>query len=440
LQSYAADQHTVDSAYQNGQAIGQGVALLVQVWMQHHHQIVVERTDLREQIKNYYEASFSLNDEITSELNQEIDSLRILSRLDPSRTALYEQSRQSSTTLISDLSKMRPMTEKNLPGILAAKDVKYLTSNRDLAQKFYSQAGESSKRQYVFSQFLIGYAGLLQSQQAASQPNKSPTEKSVPEVTAISRLAAQAEAGNVESQFQLGEMYRKGSGLQQDLPKAAKLIEAAATAGYGEAEFSLGEMHEEGEGVLQDYVSAHAWYNLAALHGVQRAQERRNALASHMTPEQVSDAQKLATQLQAKELELKQPISAATQNPVQTSTEQQPAAPLIQTAKVLSSKVVTESTGTTVTHNPACDDPQSAFMKGFCSNAATHVRNNTKSYVQVIAVIGDKQYTLVGDSMPPPGVYDVHFINSSELDLTGKAANGELHSHRFNVVAIDAAQ
>jgi hypothetical protein len=102
--------------------------------------------------------------------------------------------------------------------------------------------------------------------------------------------------------------------------------------------------------------------------------------------------------------------------------------------------VVTESTGTTVTHNPACDDPQSAFMKGFCSNAATHVRNNTKSYVQVIAVIGDKQYTLVGDSMPPPGVYDVHFINSSELDLTGKAANGELHSHRFNVVAIDAAQ
>jgi hypothetical protein len=440
LQSYAADQHTVDSAYQNGQAIGQGVALLVQVWMQHHHQIVVERTDLREQIKNYYEASFSLNDEITSELNQEIDSLRVLSRLDPSRTALYEQSRQSSTTLISDLSKMRPMTEKNLPGILAAKDVKYLTSNRDLAQKFYSQAGESSKRQYVFSQFLIGYAGLLQSQQAASQPNKSPTEKSVPEVTAISRLAAQAEAGNVESQFQLGEMYRKGAGLQQDLHKAAKLIEAAAMAGYGEAEFSMGEMCEAGEGILQDYVSAHAWYNLAALHGVQRAQERRNALASHMTTEQISDAQKLATQLQAKELELKQPISAATQNPVQTNSERQPATQLIQTAKVLSAKVVTESTGTTVTHNPACDNPQSAFMKGVCSVSGTEVHNNTRSYIQVIAVIGDKQYTLVGDKMPPLGDYDVHFINSSVLDLTGKSDNGELHSHRFNVVAIDAAQ
>ncbi len=441
LRSYAADQHTFDSAYQNGQAIGQGVALLVQVWMQHHHQLEVERTDLREQIKNYYEATFSLNDEITSELNQETDSLQVLSRLDPSRSAAYEQLRQSSNTLISHLSQMRPMTEKNLPGILAAKDVKYLTGNRDLAQKFYSQAGEASKRQYVFSQFLLGYAGLLQSQQTTSLLNSKPTEKSVPDdATTISRLSAKAEVGNVESQFQLGEMYRKGSDLQRDLPKAAKLIQAAATAGYAEAEFSLGEMYEEGEGVLQDYVSAHAWYNLAALHGVQRAQERRNALASHMTPEQISDAQKLATQRQAKQAELKQQVSAAAQTSAQADTDQQPTAPLIQTANILSSKVVTEFTGTTITHNPACDNPQTAFMRGFCSTAGTQTHNNTRSYVQVIAVIGEKQYTLVGNKMPPPGVYDVHFINSSELDLTGKAANGELHSHRFAVLAIDAAR
>jgi TPR repeat protein len=440
LQSYVTDQHTFDSAYQNGQAIGQGVALLIQVWMQHHHQLEVERTDLRNQIKDYYEATFSLNDEITSELNQEFDSLQVLARLDPSRSVEYEQLKQSSTTLVSHLSQMRPMTEKNLPGILAAKDVKYLTSNRDLAQKFYSQAGEASKRQYVFSQFILGYAGLLQSQQATSLFNSAPTEMSVSDVTTISRLAAQAEAGNTESQFQLGEMYRKGSGLQQDLSKAAKLMESAAMAGYGEAEFSLGEMYEEGEGFLQDYVSAHAWYNLATLHGVQRAQKRRNALAVHMTPEQISDAQKLANQQQAKETELKQKVNAATQNHVLTDVEQHPAALLIQTANVLSSKVVTESTGTTVTHNPACDNPQTAFMKGFCSTSGTQVHNNTRSYVQVIAEIGDKQYTLVGDKMPPPGIYDVHFINSSELDLTGKAANGELHSHRLKVVAIEAAQ
>ena len=101
LQSYAADQRTFDSGYQNGQVIGQGVALLIQVLMQHHHQLEVERADLREQIKSYYEATFSLNDEITSELNQEIDSLRVLSRLDAPRSAAYEELRQSSNTLIS---------------------------------------------------------------------------------------------------------------------------------------------------------------------------------------------------------------------------------------------------------------------------------------------------------------------------------------------------
>ena len=444
LRSYAADQHTFDSAYQNGQAIGQGVALLVQVWMQHHHQLEVERTDLREQIKNYYEATFSLNDEITSELNRETDSLQVLSRLDPSRSAAYEQLRQSSNALISHLSQMRPMTEKNLPGILAAKDVKYLTGNRDLAQKFYSQAGEASKRQYVFSQFLLGYAGLLQSQQTTSLLNSIATEKSVPDDAAvISRLSAQAELGNAESQFQLGEMYRKGSGLQQDLPKAAKLIDAAATAGYAQAEFSLGEMYEEGEGVLQDYVSAHAWYNLATLHGVQRAQERRNALASHMTPEQISDAQKLATQRQTKQAELKQQRGATSQVSVQIVTDQQPSAPLIQTANVLSSKVITESSGTTITHThlPACDNPQNTgFLKGVCSASGTHVQENSLNYAQVIAVIGDKQYTLIGRKMPPLGVYDVHFINTTKLDLTEKAANGKLLSYRFSVVAIDAAR
>ncbi|MGA2988681.1 MAG: tetratricopeptide repeat protein [Terriglobia bacterium] len=440
LQSYVTDQRAFDSAYQNGQAIGQGVALLLKVWMQHHHQLEVERTDLREQINSYYDATFSLNDEITDELNQEIDSLQVLARLDPARTAAYEQLIQSSTMLLSHLSQMRPMTERNLPGILAAKDVKYLTSNRDLAQKFYSQAGEASKRQYVFIQFLLGYVGLLQSQQTTSQLNGAPAEKSAPDAAAVSRLAVQAEAGDAESQFQLAEMYRNGSGLQQDLSKAAKLMESAAMAGYAGAEFSLGEMYEDGEGVLQDFVLAHAWYNLAALHGVQGAKERRNALASHMTPEQISDAQKRAAQLEAKEDELKQKTGPATENPVQADAEQQPTAPLIQTAKILSSKIVTESTGTTVTHNPACDNPQTAFMKGFCSTAGTQTHNNTRSYVQVIAVIGDKQYTLVGDKIPPPGIYDVHFINASELDLTGKAANGELHSHRFKVVAIDASQ
>jgi hypothetical protein len=235
-------------------------------------------------------------------------------------------------------------------------------------------------------------------------------------------------------------MFRKGAGVQRDVQRAAKLIESAAASGYNKAEFSLGEMYESGEGELQNFVAAHAWFNLASLHGIQQAQERRDTLASRMTPEQISDAQKLAAGLQAKISEQKQaPVDAIGESGPNTVAQAE-SAPAIQQANVLSSKVVTESTGTTVTHNPACDNPQTAFMKGFCSTAGTQVHNNTRSYIQVLAVIGSKKYTLIGDKMPPPGVYDVHFISSTELDLTGKAADGELHSHRFKVIAIDAAQ
>jgi hypothetical protein len=59
------------------------------------------------------------------------------------------------------------MTEHNLPGILAAKDLKYLHNAADLAQKFYSLYAESSKRNYVFDQLMDGWAGFFESHQGA---------------------------------------------------------------------------------------------------------------------------------------------------------------------------------------------------------------------------------------------------------------------------------
>ena len=44
------------------------------------------------------------------------------------------------------------MTEQNLPGILAAKDVKYLRSAADVAQKLYNLISEGEKRDFVFNQ------------------------------------------------------------------------------------------------------------------------------------------------------------------------------------------------------------------------------------------------------------------------------------------------
>ena len=55
-------------------------------------------------------------------------------------------------------------------------------------------------------------------------------------------------------------------------------------------------MYAKGEGVLQDDVRAHMWVNLSAAQGIETARELREAAASEMTPEQITQAQAMARQ------------------------------------------------------------------------------------------------------------------------------------------------
>ncbi|MGO9938882.1 MAG: hypothetical protein ACLPH3_14535 [Terracidiphilus sp.] len=74
------------------------------------------------------------------------------------------------------------------------------------------------------------------------------------------------------------------------------MLRSAAVQGNAESQLALGELYEDGHGVVQDFVQAHMWYNLAASAGTPEAESRRDALATKMTREQLSDAQKLASQ------------------------------------------------------------------------------------------------------------------------------------------------
>jgi TPR repeat protein len=53
-------------------------------------------------------------------------------------------------------------------------------------------------------------------------------------------------------------------------------------------------MYRHGHGVPQDYVRAHMWYNLAASRGLDAFW--RNAMAAKMTPAQIAEAQRLASE------------------------------------------------------------------------------------------------------------------------------------------------
>jgi hypothetical protein len=102
-------------------------------------------------------------------------------------------------------------------------------------------------------------------------------------------------------------MYLNGQGVPQNRQEAVAWFRKAADQGNAEAQTHLGFMYERGEDVSQDYVTAHMWFNLAAAQGEaaqdeeaklfhNEAVENRDSLAANMTPAQIAEAQKMASE------------------------------------------------------------------------------------------------------------------------------------------------
>lgn len=104
------------------------------------------------------------------------------------------------------------------------------------------------------------------------------------------------------------ELQRKKNELaiQLDLAEAEKerIIQKwlqLANKGNAYAQGNLALICETGYGVPQDYVEAHKWWNLAAAHATSK--EKRDAIlklreqvAAKMTPAQLAEAQKRASE------------------------------------------------------------------------------------------------------------------------------------------------
>ena len=112
-------------------------------------------------------------------------------------------------------------------------------------------------------------------------------------------LAGHAAAGDARVQYRLGVAYAKGDGVEADDQEAATWFGRAAEGGDPEAMFAKGLLYATGAGVPLDAVLAHKWLHLCARlsEGEMRrgALISRNAITAQMTPEQVVEAQELAT-------------------------------------------------------------------------------------------------------------------------------------------------
>ena len=145
-----------------------------------------------------------------------------------------------------------------------------------------------------------------------------------------------AEQGDADAQRQIGYMYYKGEGVEQNYKEAAEWFLKAAEQGHARAQNNIGYMYENGTGVLQNYqesmvwylkaaeqgdadaqhriglfysngklvekdlVKAYAWFNLAAAGGHKKSVEIRSKILKKMQSNQITQAQKLSKKLQYK--------------------------------------------------------------------------------------------------------------------------------------------
>ncbi|MBI3563316.1 MAG: sel1 repeat family protein [Gammaproteobacteria bacterium] len=93
-----------------------------------------------------------------------------------------------------------------------------------------------------------------------------------------------SENGQYEAKARLGILYLEGNGVDRNPAKALDLLASSAEAGVATAQFYLATMYENGEGVAADDQKALNLYKAAANGGYYQAKARIAALATKPVP------------------------------------------------------------------------------------------------------------------------------------------------------------
>ncbi|HKD09874.1 MAG TPA: tetratricopeptide repeat protein [Bryobacteraceae bacterium] len=119
-------------------------------------------------------------------------------------------------------------------------------------------------------------------------------------------LRASARQGCAPAQFNLGISCRNGSGVPPDDYQAGCWLKFAADQGQTQAQINLGRMYltgkfdPAGDALDESLLQGYYWLSLAAASGNADAVKMAEAATNHMTPEVISEAQRLAKEWKAK--------------------------------------------------------------------------------------------------------------------------------------------
>jgi uncharacterized protein len=109
-----------------------------------------------------------------------------------------------------------------------------------------------------------------------------------------------ANRGYVEAYSYVSGSYERGSGVEKNLAEALRWARLAADAGHAGGYWRLARMYEKGVAATQDNVQAYLWYDLVAqTKNDKSAAIYRDIVASRMTQEQITEAQRLAREWMA---------------------------------------------------------------------------------------------------------------------------------------------
>jgi len=102
-----------------------------------------------------------------------------------------------------------------------------------------------------------------------------------------------ADQGERMAQTKLGILYYYGLGIDKDLAEAAHWFQKAAESGETSAQTILGSLYASGDGVTKNLALALYWYTMAEEQGDKEAAKGRQSLEEEITPGQRDEALRL---------------------------------------------------------------------------------------------------------------------------------------------------
>jgi TPR repeat protein len=205
-------------------------------------------------------------------------------------TAEYSEAAKSKDTPVEEFQKTKARAE--------ADDV---DAQYQLA-KFYSSGQGTEKNDAEAVKWYRRVAAKKdargQSMLGVMYTNARGVERNYCQAIAWFRKAAARKSAH--AQYNLGYMYAVGKGVPPDQKQASAWYLKAANQNDAGSQRIIGQRYAAGRGVDKDFVKACAWTQVVVPRGGKAAGKQLLAIESQMTPDQVTEARKLAKEISAR--------------------------------------------------------------------------------------------------------------------------------------------